>query len=98
MGLDSIINFVGSQDRISLEQSTFTTITGTSSGGLASSEWEVVDDNSQVESSGALIVYNSETGDLFYNQNGSESGLGSGAQFATIDTSTSVDFSDFQIV
>ncbi|NEO64707.1 MAG: hemolysin, partial [Moorea sp. SIO4G2] len=55
-------------------------------------------DNSQVESSGALIVYNSNTGDLFYNQNGSAGGLGSGAQFATINTSTSVGVQDFEIV
>ena len=108
LGLDSILNFVGSQDRISLEQSTFNALTGTSSGGLASSEWAVVDDNSEVESSDALIVYNSETGALFYNQNGSEAGLGSGAQFAAIDidTATTLDvtsssllnFTDFEIV
>ncbi|NES82851.1 MAG: calcium-binding protein [Moorea sp. SIO2B7] len=97
LGLDSITNFIGGQDKISLEQSTFTALTGTSSGGLDSSEWAVVSDNSQVESSGALIVYNSETGGLFYNQNGSAGGLGSGAQFATIDTSTSVDFTDFEV-
>ncbi|NES43863.1 calcium-binding protein [Moorena sp. SIO2C4] len=86
-GTTTIVNFDASKDKIRLEQSTFTALTSTGSGGLDESQWAVVSGDAEVDSSDALIVYNSTTGSLFYNQNGSETGLGNGALFATFETS-----------
>ncbi|NEQ80117.1 MAG: calcium-binding protein [Moorea sp. SIO2I5] len=90
-GTSNIVNFDASKDKIRLEQSTFTALTSTGSGGLDSSQWEVVFGDAEVEGSDALIVYNSTNGSLFYNQNGNEAGLGNGAVFATFQTSGTSD-------
>jgi len=104
-GTSSIVNFDASKDKIRLEQSTFTALTSTGSGGLDESQWQVVSGDDDVDSSDALIVYNETTGSLFYNQNGSEAGLGDGALFATFNTGTttfsssnpSIGIGDFEI-
>jgi hypothetical protein len=57
--------------------------------------------NNEVEQASlksAAIVYNSGTGNLFYNENGSDSGLGNGGKFATIDGAIALSNDDFSIV
>ena len=85
IGVDTIEDFARNQDRIYLDKTTFTAISSRQGDGFSkSSEFAVVNLNSQVASSNAFIVFSKETGDLFYNQNGSASGMGSGAHFATL--------------
>jgi Ca2+-binding RTX toxin-like protein len=48
------------------------------------SEFAIVSSNIAAQTSNALIVYNSLSGALFYNQNGQASGFGNGTQFATL--------------
>ncbi len=48
------------------------------------SNFAVVANNSLVAASNAFIVYSSGTGHLFYNQNGSAAGLGTGDNFAVL--------------
>ena len=47
-------------------------------------EFEVVETDESAASSEAIIVHSTETGNLFYNQNGSASGFGTGGDFATV--------------
>lgn len=61
-------------------------------------EFGVVSSNAAARSSNSIIVYNEETGDLFYNQNGSKSGFGSGGVFASLDKGLALQGSDFAIV
>lgn len=56
----------------------------TENGSLESSQFSIVDNDAAVESSSGFITYSLETGNLFYNQNGAEEGLGDGSQFATL--------------
>jgi Ca2+-binding RTX toxin-like protein len=57
-----------------------------------------VDSDLAAETSNGLIVYSRATGNLFYNQNGAQIGLGTGALFATLDGNPLLTVSDFQIV
>jgi Ca2+-binding RTX toxin-like protein len=45
----------------------------------------------------AKIIYNSSNGNLFYNANGAEAGLGKGSQFATVQGAPALSTSDFQV-
>ncbi|MBD2531758.1 calcium-binding protein, partial [Nostoc flagelliforme FACHB-838] len=47
--------------------------------------------------SNAVIVYDSMTGQLLYNQNGSAAGFGSGGQFAQLTGAPALTASDFII-
>jgi Ca2+-binding RTX toxin-like protein len=88
MGQDTIHDFNGTEnDRITLSKSTF----GLSSSSLSffngfsnTREFAVVSRPADVNGSAARIVYDSSTGGLYYNQNGSFAGLGSGGLFATL--------------
>ena len=54
---------------------------------IASDFDEIFGSDSQAGLSAAEIVYNADTGNLFYNPNGSAPGFGTGGQFATITNS-----------
>jgi len=58
-------------------------------------EFAVVGSDAGAATVDALIVYSSETGNLFYNQNGVIAGLGSGAQLATLTGIPTLAGSDF---
>jgi Ca2+-binding RTX toxin-like protein len=45
----------------------------------------------------AKIIYNSSNGNLFYNANGADAGLGNGSQFATVQGAPALTTSDFQV-
>ena len=55
-------------------------------------------DDADVGSSSASIVYSMATGNLFYNQNGSELGLGAGGQFANLEGIPELSNTDFNLI
>jgi RHS repeat-associated protein len=100
VGIDQITDFVSGIDKIVLDKTTFTALTSIAiagSGFSLASEFAVVGTDAAASTSTALIVYSSETDNLFYNQNGATSGLGSGAQLATLSGITTLSSSDFEL-
>ncbi len=95
MGVDILTDFVAGTDKIVLDQTTFTALTNSAIGVLQASNFAVVSTDANAAVSGALIVYNSATGGLFYNQNGAAEGFGTGAQFARLTGNPVVSASDF---
>ncbi|NEP74670.1 MAG: hypothetical protein F6K25_23845 [Okeania sp. SIO2G4] len=89
LGIDRITDFVPGQDLILLDQRTFTALTS------IETEFEEVSSNQEAATANALIVYNTGNGNLFYNQNGSEAGFGSGGRFARLLNEASVSADDF---
>lgn len=91
VGIDTIndlsLNDAGTAfvDRILLSKTTFTALETAVGGNLIASDFEeIFGSDSQAGLSAAEIVYNADTGNLFYNPNGSASGFGTGGQFATV--------------
>ncbi len=92
IGNDTITDFNFSEDFIVLDRTTFSAFTTTA----ATATGKAIDPNefSVITTGGAtaagtqssLIVYESSTGNLFYNQNKATAGLGTGGQFATLQT------------
>ena len=95
-GTDTIQDFGDGVDRIRLDKKAFTALGSQIGTGFSNAnEFAVVSQDSLVASSNALIVFSRGTGNLFYNQNGSSSGFGTGGHFVTltnIDTLTAGDF------
>jgi Ca2+-binding RTX toxin-like protein len=98
LGVDGITDFeLG--DKIVLSKNTFTNLKSSLGEGFNNlKDFAVVTNGTAARSSQAFIVYDSVNGDLYYNQNGSSSGLGSGALFATLVNHPSLSASDFRIV
>ena len=91
-------NIFRSGDIILLDRTTFTAIERESGIGFSiESEFAIVTDDEIAETSDAVIVYNSENGNLFYNPNGSEAGFGSGGQFATLTNIPLLEGEDFSL-
>ncbi|WP_052345243.1 S8 family serine peptidase [Planktothrix rubescens] len=86
VGVDTITDFNISQtDQIVLDKTTFTSISSAAGTGFSVvSEFAQVTTDALAATSAADIVYNTTTGGLFYNQNGTAAGLGTGAQFLTL--------------
>jgi Ca2+-binding RTX toxin-like protein len=105
-GIDTIADFRGSadfgSDKIALSSTAFTAVKSQGNPGTGvfsdSTEFTIVDSDAAAATKQAVIVYNASNGHLFYNQNGSAAGLGTGAQFATLTTSPTLHASDFKIV
>ncbi|MCL1472504.1 hypothetical protein LAY57_17715 [Argonema antarcticum A004/B2] len=107
LGLDSIIGFEVGIDKIVLDGNgtapgfttpgagLFANLSVTNAPGVS-----VVtgSDNASAEVAQGLIVYNKDTGKLFYNPNGQGPGFESGNQFATLDTGLNISSGDFIIV
>ena len=96
-GSDQVTDFVRGTDKIVLDKTSF--------GNITSSQIAIVSRDSLAATSGRKIVYSRDTGHLFFNANGSSSGFGRGALFATIDSDNNASTaapaltsSDFQIV
>jgi len=88
-GNDSLTDFNSAEgDRIVLDKTSFRALTSAAGGVLDASEFAVINsaNNSDANGLAARIVYNQQTGALIYNQNSTASGLGNGAQFATLTT------------
>ncbi|NET29860.1 calcium-binding protein, partial [Okeania sp. SIO1I7] len=96
IGIDTIVDFTPGQDLILLDRRTFTTLTAIENG-ITASEFEVVTTDADAATSDALITYNSTTGGLFYNQNGSATGFGNGSQFALLENTPALEAADFRV-
>ncbi|MEH2324089.1 MAG: hypothetical protein V7K32_11035 [Nostoc sp.] len=102
VGLDSISGFSGGffaattqSDKIVLAKATFNTITSVPGIGFSNeSDFEIT---SGAATSTAKIVYNPVSGQLFYNENGSTAGFGSGGLFVTLTGAPILKASDFII-
>ncbi len=100
LGIDKITDFSQTLGRtgdiILLDLDTFTTINSKPGTGFSiADEFAVVTDDQEAETSDAVIVYNSENGNLFYNQNGSQAGFGLGGQFAVLVDTPTISPDDF---
>jgi Ca2+-binding RTX toxin-like protein len=99
-GVDTVTDFVKGTDKISLSKVSFTALTS-AVGNLKSSEFALINsaanELSLAGSSSAKIVYNSATGNLFYNQNAAIAGLGTGGSFATLSVLPSLGATDFLV-
>jgi methionine-rich copper-binding protein CopC len=86
VGIDTITDFLISQnDKIVLDKTTFPRITSANGTGFSiNAEFAKVTSDAAAAVSGADIVYNTATGALFYNQNGTASGFGTGGKFAVL--------------
>ena len=96
--VDIIEDFGNGADKVRLDRKAFTAIDSQIGDGFSeANEFTVVSEDSLVASSEALIVFSSGTGNLFYNQNGSDSGLGTGSHFANLIDVDNLSASDFII-
>ena len=96
LGIDTIEDFSILGDKLVLDKTTFSKLTSTPGTGFSKgSEFATVTSDGAAATSGAFIVYNSANGKLFYNQNGSSSGFGSGSQFAALGGTPVLVASDF---
>ncbi|MBD2250303.1 DUF4347 domain-containing protein [Nostoc parmelioides] len=97
-GIDTISDFAVGVDAIELDKASFTALTSVVGDGFSvGSEFASVSNDTLVATSNALIVYSLGSGRLFYNQNGSAAGLGSGAHCATLSGAPALSASDFVI-
>ncbi|MDZ8023299.1 MAG: hypothetical protein RMX65_005990 [Nostoc sp. DedQUE01] len=96
IGQDAITDFKHSQaDKIILDKTTFTAITSTAGTGFSNAgDFKIISNGA---TSTAKIVYDPVTGQLFYNQNGSAAGFGSGGLFATLSGAPTLTATDFII-
>ncbi len=94
VGIDTITDFNGSKgDKIVLDKTTFGAIASVAGTGLSNTnDFQVTN---LAGASTAIIVYNPLSGQLFYNQNGSTPGFGSGGLFATLTGAPTLTASDF---
>jgi Ca2+-binding RTX toxin-like protein len=76
-GIDQITDFK-KRDKIVLDRTSF--------GEITVQEITFVKDDLSAETSAGKIAYSQETGNLFFNANGSQAGFGAGGQFAKVDS------------
>jgi Ca2+-binding RTX toxin-like protein len=96
IGIDAIADFTHSQnDKIVLDKTTFTAITSNAGTGFSNASDFAVTSLGALSS--AVIVYDSVTGELFYNANGSAVGFGNGGLFATLKNAPTLTASDFVV-
>jgi Ca2+-binding RTX toxin-like protein len=99
IGLDTLTDFAPTTDKLSLSKTTFNALTSAVGNGFSqATNFAVVEDDAFVGSSSAFVVYNSNSGSLFYNQNGSLAGLGTGAEFALLLGTPSLTANSFALV
>lgn len=97
-GLDRISDFIVGEDLILLDQRTFDALNSVAGIGFSvASEFAIVDSTAEAARLDALIVYNQSSGELFYNQNGSAEGLGTGDKFAVLENKALLTSNDFQL-
>ena len=98
LGVDRINDFSQGVDKIVLDKTTFTALSSLAGTGFSvAGEFATVTSDAAAATSSADIVYSSATNNLFYNQNGTAVGFGSGAQFATLTGISSLVGTDFLI-
>ncbi|MEH1961704.1 MAG: hypothetical protein V7L05_17850, partial [Nostoc sp.] len=94
VGVDAISDFKHCEgDKIILDKTTFNAIASAAGNGFSNaSDFQIT---SSAETSTAIIIYDSVSGKLFYNQNGRAAGFGSGGLFATLTGTPTLTASDF---
>ena len=99
VGVDTITDFTSSQtDQIVLDKTTFTRISSMAGTGFSvANEFAQVTTDALAATSAAYIVYNTATGGLFYNRNGTAAGFGNGGQFLTLTEKPVLTASQFLI-
>lgn len=97
VGVDTITDFA-SEDRIELGKRLFNQMTSRAGGALDRSEFDVVESEAAAADSEAWIVYNSGSGELFYNQNGRDSGFGTGGVFALLSDAPTLSAENITII
>jgi Ca2+-binding RTX toxin-like protein len=98
VGIDTITDFSVGFDKIVLDKTTFTALISKAGNGFSvGQEFAIVGSDAAAATSSALIVYSSASGSLFYNQNASLAGFGTGAEFATLTGIPVISASDFVI-
>ena len=99
IGLDTLTDFTPTADKLILSKTTFSALTSIVGHGFSqATNFAVVEDDFLVETSNAFIVYSSNSGSLFYNQNGNVAGLGTGAEFAVLISNPILNSNDFILV
>lgn len=100
-GTDTITDFLKGTDKLILSKLSFNVLTSAVGGNLLATEFATINTTTNeltlAGASTAKIVYNSGTGNLFYNQNLATSGLGTGGLFATLTGKPNLGISDFLI-
>lgn len=97
VGVDAITNFDSTGatfDQIVLDEDTFTALAGS---GPSLTSFAQVANDSVAATSMAFITYSLGSNGLFYNQNGSAAGFGTGGQFAELISSPSLQAADFLV-
>ena len=82
IGSDRIVDFKRGEDKIVLDQTTFTQVGRQFLNSRVT--FSSVGNIRQAENSSSLVTYIRSTGNLFYNENGSKDGFGSGGIFASL--------------
>lgn len=93
LGVDRIADFERGTDKIILDAATFTVLDAGKRIRFAT-----VEDLDEARSSRAQITYIQDTGRLYYNQNGRQSGFGSGGVFARLNNEVGLSARDFTVV
>jgi glycerophosphoryl diester phosphodiesterase len=98
-GLDAIQDFTPGNDQILLSKSVFVSLTSVVGQGFGvAREFAVVEDDDLAGASNGLIVYSSNSGSLFYNENGAAAGFGTGGEFAILATAPTLTANNFSLV
>lgn len=98
VGVDLITDLTVNTDQLILSQNTFTSLSATLDNLIDPNEFEVVTNDNLAAISKALITYSRGTGNLFYNQNGSEEGWGEGEHFATLQNIPTLSATDIRLI
>ena len=99
LGIDAISDFTPGSDKIVLSKAIFTALQSIIGNGFSQpAEFASVADDDLVATSSAFIVYSTSSGSIYYNQNGSAAGLGSGSEFANLLTVPTLIAADFTLI
>jgi Ca2+-binding RTX toxin-like protein len=99
LGIDAISDFTPGSDKIVLSKAIFTALQSVIGNGFSQlAEFASVADDDLVATSSAFIVYSTSSGSIYYNQNGSAAGLGSGSEFANLLTVPTLIAADFALI
>jgi Ca2+-binding RTX toxin-like protein len=88
LGVDQLEDFQTGRDKIVLDRGTFTALGRNIS-------FASVDDSTEAATSNAILTYIRSSGKLYYNENGSRAGLGTGGLFAVLINNAALSEKDF---
>lgn len=89
LGVDEITDFAPGEDLILLDTTTFAALQD------ITTEFETVTSDADAATAEGIIVYSSDSGNLYYNPNGSEDDFGNGGQFATLTDAPDISAGNF---